>query len=122
MPALPGTLLAPLRAQFAALPSHNLPSDPGQPLGCDRRRFKGRKTLLWTDVTGTLLHVTAAGASQPDAALLREKRDGPGTLGPLPPRLLVHWDRGLAGLRVQAVLADHDDTERGALILPTRNT
>ena len=69
------------------------------------RGKQGRKRSLLTDAAGIPLHLVAAGANQPDSALLQETLAGLGLLGPLPKGLPVHLDRGYAGPRVQAVLA-----------------
>lgn len=70
------------------------------------RGKQGRKRSLLTDAAGIPLHLVAAGANCPDSHLLRETLAGLSTLGPLPTKLPVHLDRGYAGPRVQAVLAD----------------
>lgn len=69
------------------------------------RGKQGRKRSLLTDAAGVPLHLVAAGANQPDSTLLRETLTGLGLLGPLPPGLPVHLDRGYVGARVQTVLA-----------------
>ena len=70
------------------------------------RGKQGRKRSILTDAAGIPVHLVAAGANCPDSHLLRETLSGLNSLGPLPPGLPVHLDRGYAGPRVQAVLAD----------------
>ena len=78
------------------------------------RGKQGRKRSLLTDAAGVPLSVVAAGANCPDSRLLGETLTGLRTLGPLPPHLPVHLDRGYRWASVQAVLA-----ERGCVgVLP----
>ena len=69
------------------------------------RGKQGRKRSLLTDAAGIPLHVVAAGANQPDSALLRETLAGLRNVGAVPSPLPVHRDRGYAGVRVQTALA-----------------
>ena len=99
----------PLRAQLATLPCHNLPPEPGYPLGCDRRRTQGRKTLT---VDGCDRHTIASGGGwrEPTGQRLTARDTGrsrhSGAAASRVARALGSWD---CGPRVHAVLADHDD-------------
>ena len=70
------------------------------------RGKQGRKRSLLTDAAGLPLHLAAAGANQPDSALLRETLAGLHKVSAVPSALPVHLDRGYIGARVQAVLAE----------------
>lgn len=70
------------------------------------RGKQGRKRSLLTDAAGIPLHLVAAGANCPDSHLLRETLIGLSTVSGVPTALPVHLDRGYAGPRVQAVLAE----------------
>ena len=70
------------------------------------RGKQGRKRSLVTDAAGVPLHLVAAGANRPDSGLLRETLAGLGKVGPLPPDLPVHLDRGYLGAPMQVVLAE----------------
>ncbi len=78
------------------------------------RGKQGLKRSTLTDGTGVPLHVVAAGANRPDAALLGPTLAGLDPLGPLPDRIAAHLDRGydsaptrtlLAGLAITGVIA-----------------
>lgn len=69
------------------------------------RGKRGRKRSLVTDATGVPLHLVAAGANRHDGALLGPTLAGMAKLGPLPPDVTVHLDRGYAGAPTRTLLA-----------------
>lgn len=58
------------------------------------RGKQGLKRSTVTDATGVPLHLVAAGANRHDAPLLEATLAGLEKLGPLPPTIVVHLDRG----------------------------
>lgn len=79
------------------------------------RGKQGLKRSTVTDATGVPLAVVAAGANRHDAPLLEPTLDGLAPLGPLPPRVTVHLDRGYDGAPTRALL---DARGFGAAIAP----
>jgi len=68
------------------------------------RGKQGLKRSTVTDAAGVPLHVVAAGANRPDAHLLASTLGGLGPLGPLPPAITVHLDRGYDGAPTRTLL------------------
>ena len=58
------------------------------------RGKQGLKRSTLTDGAGVPLHLVAAGANRHDGPLLRPTLEGLAKLGPLPPAVTVHLDRG----------------------------
>ena len=73
------------------------------PSPVDRGKQSLKRSTV-TDAAGVPLHVVAAGANRPDAHLLASTLDGLGTLGPLPPAITVHLDRGYDGAPTRTLL------------------
>lgn len=68
------------------------------------RGKQGLKRSTLTDARGVPLHLVAAGANRHDAPLLAPTLDGLHALGPLPPDITVHLDRGYYGASTRTVL------------------
>ena len=68
------------------------------------RGKQGRKRSLVTDAAGVPLHLVAAGANRPDGPLLGPTLAGLVKLGPLPPGVTVHLDRGYDNAPARTVL------------------
>jgi hypothetical protein len=68
------------------------------------RGKQGLKRSTLTDAAGVPLHLVAAGANRHDAPLLGPTLAGLDALGPLPPAITVHLDRGYAGTPTCALL------------------
>lgn len=69
------------------------------------RGKRGLKRSVVTDAAGVPLHLVAAGANRHDAPLLGPTLAGLEKLGPLPPGVTVHLDRGYAGAPTRDLLA-----------------
>ena len=69
------------------------------------RGKQGLKRSAVTDAAGVPLHLVAAGANRHDGALLGPTLTGLAKLGPLPPGVTVHLDRGYAGAPTRTLLA-----------------
>ena len=69
------------------------------------RGKQGLKRSTATDARGVPLHVVSAGANRHDAPLLGPTLAGLGTLGPPPPAITAHLDRGYDGAPARALLA-----------------
>jgi transposase len=65
----------------------------------------GLKRSTLTDARGVPLHLAAAGANRHDAPLLAPTLGGLGELGPLPPDVAAHLDRGYDSAATRALLA-----------------
>lgn len=68
------------------------------------RGKRGLKRSVVVDVAGVPLHLVAAGANRHDAPLLGPTLAGLAKLGPLPPGVTVHLDRGYAGAPARDLL------------------
>jgi len=68
------------------------------------RGKQGLKRSTVTDAAGVPLHVVAVGANRHDAPLLGPTLAGLDALGPLPPAITIHLDRGYAGGPTHALL------------------
>ena len=68
------------------------------------RGKQGLKRSTLTDARGVPLHLVAAGANRHDAPLLAPTLAGLQRLGPLPPGITAHLDRGYAGAPTRALL------------------
>lgn len=68
------------------------------------RGKQGLKRSTVTDAAGVPLHLVAAGANRHDAPLLGPTLAGLDALGPLPPAITIHLDRGYAGTPTRALL------------------
>jgi transposase len=70
------------------------------------RGKQGLKRSTVTDGVGVPLHLVAAGANRHDAPLLEPTLAGLAKLGPLPPDVTVHLDRGYDSAATRTLLAD----------------
>ena len=68
------------------------------------RGKRGLKRSTVTDAAGVPLHLVASGANRHDGPLLGPTLAGLGKLGPLPPRVTVHLDRGSDSAATRALL------------------
>ena len=68
------------------------------------RGKQGRKRSVLVDGAGVPLHLVAAGANRPDGTLLAPTLAGIAKLGPLPPDVTVHLDRGYDSGATRALL------------------
>lgn len=68
------------------------------------RGKQGLKRSVLTDAAGAPLHLVAAGANRHDGPLLGPTLAGLAKLGPLPPDVAVHLDRGYDGAATHALL------------------
>lgn len=69
------------------------------------RGKQGLKRSTVSDATGIPLHVVSAGANRNDGPLLAPTLAGLAALGPMPPRIAVHLDRGYDGAPTRTLLA-----------------
>jgi len=69
------------------------------------RGKQGRKRSTLTDAAGVPLHLVAAGANRHDGPLLGPTLAGLAKLGPLPPDIAVHLDRGYDSAATRTLLA-----------------
>ncbi len=69
------------------------------------RGKQGLKRSIATDRTGIPLHIVSIGANRNDGPLLESTLAGLEALGPLPPGIAVHLDRGYDSAGTRAVLA-----------------
>ena len=65
----------------------------------------GLKRSTLTDAAGIPLHLVSAGANRHDSPLLAPTLDGLAALGPLPPRITAHLDRGYDSANTRQLLA-----------------
>ncbi len=70
----------------------------------DRAKL-GLKRSTLTDASGIPLHLVSAGANRHDSPLLAPTFEGLALLGPLPPRITVHLDRGYDSAPTRNLLA-----------------
>ena len=70
------------------------------------RGKQGLKRSTVTDAAGVPLHLVAAGANRHDAPLLGPTLAGLDALGPLPPAITVHLDRGYDSAAPRTLLDD----------------
>lgn len=69
------------------------------------RGKQGLKRSTVSEATGIPLHVVSAGANRNDGPLLAPTLAGLAALGPMPPRIAVHLDRGYDGAPTRTLLA-----------------
>jgi transposase len=70
----------------------------------DRAKL-GLKRSTLTDASGIPLHLVSAGANRHDSPLLAPTLEGLALLGPLPPRITAHLDRGYDSAPTRNLLA-----------------
>lgn len=70
------------------------------------RGKQGLKRSTLTDATGIPLHLVSAGANRHDAPLLAPTLAGLDLLGPLPPTITLHLDRGYDSAVTRTLLSD----------------
>ncbi len=70
------------------------------------RGKQGLKRSTATDAAGVPLHLVSAGANRHDAPLLAPTLEGLGALGPLPPAITAHLDRGYDSAPIRSLLDD----------------
>lgn len=68
------------------------------------RGKQGLKRSTVTDAAGVPLHLVSAGANRHDGPLLGPTLEGLAKLGPLPPEITVHLDRGYDSATTRALL------------------